>query len=218
MNAVAAIFDVDGTLVRANAVDYYLFLVRRLFPRAEGLKRTAWAAVKAPYWFLLDRIDRVLFNESFYRCYEGLSSGRAAELAEACFEGVFKRRLNHPAAARLEDHRNRGDRVLLVSGTLDFLLRPLAHSLGVEACLCPSLQEEEGSFTGRLDSRPVVGLEKAERIRRYAAEHGLDLGASFAYADSASDLPVLEMVGHPVVVNAGFFLKREASRRGWEIL
>lgn len=218
MTAAAAIFDVDGTLVRADVLDYYLFLVQRLLPAGQRFKRIAAACLKAPYWLALDRIDRAKFNESFYRSYQGLPRERAVGLAEECFESVFRERLLGPVIERLQVHRRNGDRLILVSGSLDFLLQPLAKHVGAEACLCPGLNEEEGTFTGRMSGPPVIGEEKAERIRRYAREHGLDLAACHAYADSSSDLPILSLTGHATVVNPGFFLRREARRRGWEIL
>jgi HAD superfamily hydrolase (TIGR01490 family) len=218
MTGVAAIFDVDGTLVRANVVDHYLFLVRRLFSGAERWTRISAAAVKAPYWLVLDRMDRSRFNESFYRSYRGIPGHAAARVAEACFEGLFARRWIDAALQRLLSHRERGERIVLVSGSLDFILKPHARHLGAEACLCPSLEREEESFSGRLAGAPMVGEEKAACVRRYAEGNGVDLRSSYAYGDSLTDVPVLEAVGHAAVVNPGFRLRRTALRRGWEIL
>jgi len=218
MTATAAIFDVDGTLVRADVIDYYLFLVQRLLPAGQRFRRVASVVLKAPYWLALDRFDRAKFNQSFYRSYEGLSREKVAAAASECFENILKERLLDPVVERLEEHRLRGDRLILVSGSLDFLLDPLARHLGAEACLCPALDEEEGSFTGRMTCPPVIGEEKANRMRIYAQTHGIDLSLCHAYADSSSDLPILSLAGRATVVNPGYFLKREARRRGWEIL
>lgn len=218
MTATAAIFDVDGTLVRADVIDYYLFLVQRLLPAGQRFRRVAAVVLKAPYWLALDRFDRAKFNQSFYRCYEGLPRERVAAAALECFDTILRDRLLGPVVARLEEHRRRGERLILVSGSLDFLLEPLARHLGAEACLCPGLDEVEGSFTGRLTCPPVIGEEKANRMKNYAHTHGIDLALCHAYADSSSDLPILNLAGRATVVNPGFFLKREARRRGWEIL
>ena len=218
-NAAAAIFDVDGTLVRADVVDYYLFLVSAaLLSRGQKIRRYLAAFTKAPYWFVLDRFDRAKFNRNFYRSYRGLSGQQMAELREACFKEVQASRLIHETVRELEEHRNRGDKIVLVSGSLDFLLDPLARHLRADACLCPSLVEEEGSFSGELKGAPVIGEEKARLVRRYAQEHGLDLSESYAYADSVSDLPLLELVGRPIAVHPDRRLRKHAKKGGWRIL
>ena len=208
----------DGTLVRANIVDYYLFLVRSGLPRRQRIWRYLGAVAKAPYWLVLDRIDRAKFNRSFYRSYRGLSGQKVAELCEACFEEVQSRRMVGETVRRLEEHRNRGDRILLVSGSLDFLLNPLARYLHADACLCPSLVEVEDSFSGEMADDPVIGKEKARLVRQYAREHDLDLSESYAYADSVSDLPFLELVSCPIAVHPDRRLRKHAEKRGWKIL
>ncbi len=218
MSRIAAIFDVDGTLVRADVVDYYLFFLHAGLTPGRRFLRYLRAAVQAPYWLALDRIDRARFNRSFYGSYRGLSASQIEGLCQACFEQIQSRRLIGPVVQRLEEHRNRGDRILLVSGSLDFILRPLAEHLHAEACLCPSLEEEEGSFSGVLSGAPVIGDEKARLLMDYAREHGIDLKESYAYADSVSDLPILRLVGHPAVVEPRSKLGKIAQQNGWEVL
>lgn len=184
----------------------------------QKIRRYLGAVAKAPYWMVLDRIDRARFNRSFYRSYRGLSGREIVKLCQACFEGVQLRRMVHETVRRLEEHRNRGHKILLVSGSLDFILRPLARYLGADVCLCPSLVEAEGVFSGELNGDPVIGKEKARLVLEYARDHGIDPAGCYAYADSVSDLPILESVGHPVVVLSGRRLRRIAVRRGWEIL
>jgi phosphoserine phosphatase len=74
----------------------------------------------------------------------------------------------------------------------------------------------DGAFTGRFDGPFVYGEGKVEAMRAFAAEHEIDLGASYAYSDSLSDLPMLEAVGHPVVVNPDPALAEIAKREGWQ--
>src|SRR4030042_2442414 len=135
MTSVAAIFDVDGTLVRTNAIDYYLFFVKRLCSPARRLPRLLALLLRGPYWLLLDRIDRRWFNQSFYRQYRGFSVVEVQESAELCFRNVLVPRLIPETLRRAEEPRARGARILLVSGTLDFVLAPLAEFLGAEAIL-----------------------------------------------------------------------------------
>ena len=77
---------------------------------------------------------------------------------------------------------------------------------------------EDGVYTGRLDGPFAYGEGKARRLRQFAAERGIDLEQSWAYSDAASDLPMLEAVGHPVAVNPDAELAEVAQREGWEVL
>jgi fatty acyl-CoA reductase len=83
--------------------------------------------------------------------------------------------------------------------------------------LCASLQEENGSYTGELSGAPVAGEARARMLASYARRRGVDLHRSYAYADSISDLPMLEAVGNPVAVNPDRRLAAAARSRGWKI-
>ncbi len=216
MTQVAAIFDVDGTLVRSNSLHYYLFFLRHLFPPVKRLPRLLAVWVRVPYWFLLDRMDRRLFNKSFYRQYEGFPVKGIQALAEACFHQFLQPRLIPETLRRVQEHRARGDRILLVSGTLDFCLVSLGAFLGAEAILCPKLLSQDGKYRGQIAGRNIVGPVKAEVVTEYARDHGIDLSRSHAYADSHSDVALLKRAGHAVVVNPDPKLRRTAERLGWE--
>jgi len=216
MTSVAAIFDVDGTLVRTNAVDYYLFFVKHLSNPVQRLFKRLAVPMWGPYWLLLDRIDRRQFNRSFYRQYRGFSVAATRELAEVCFQDVFMPRLIPETLRRAEQHRARGDRILLVSGTLDFILAPLAEFLGAEAVLSPRLAHENGVYQGRIAGKNIVGDTKAEVVADYAREKSIDLSKSCAYGDSLSDVSLLNQVGRAIVVDPSKRLLNMADRFGWE--
>lgn len=213
----AAFFDVDGTLAATNIVHPYLYLRRRLLP---GWRYGAYLAgfiLRAPYLYCLDRIDRSAFNRAFYRQYRGLDAEESRALAEACAAEVYLPAL-YPAARRaVEEHRARGEPVILVSGTLDFLLEPVVRMLGATAVLGARLGTSGRRFTGELQGPPVAGAEKRRLIQEQAAKRGLDLACSFAYGDSVADLPMLEAVGRPVAVNPSAGLRRIAQARRWEV-
>jgi hypothetical protein len=105
---------------------------------------------------------------------------------------------------------------VLITGALDFVVEPLRPLF--DEVVCASLGEDaDGRFTGGLDRLPPTGEARALVLAEYAASAGLDLGESVAYADSASDLPLLECVGFPVAVNPEARLATIARRRGWHV-
>ena len=106
---------------------------------------------------------------------------------------------------------------MLVTGSLDFIVQPIADYLTVDAVLAPQLCEQNGTFTGELTTAPLIGAEKAKAIHAFADQHGISLENSYAYGDSQSDLPMLECVGNPVVVNPGKALREKALNSDWEL-
>jgi HAD superfamily hydrolase (TIGR01490 family) len=214
----AAFFDVDGTLARSDIVRTYVHLrTRGLAP----LARLGWLARYLPkvvrlLW--IDRSDRARMNVELYRGYAGM---RLADVSAAMIEDyheVLGRRVFPGARARIAEHRLHGDRVVLVSGSLDFVIAPLAAELGADDVLAARMEVRDGVLTGRLIGPPFAGTEKERRVREFAAARGIDLAASTAYGDSLSDLPVLELAGHAVAVNPDRSLARVARARGFTIL
>jgi fatty acyl-CoA reductase len=212
---VAAIFDVDGTIVGSNVVSYYAWLKMREMPPA---LRPLWVAAflpKIPCYWILDKISRAHFNRAFYKNYAGWKPARAKHLGQESFPGFTLSRIYPGALACLRRHKALGHRVVLLSGALDFLLDPLKDL--ADDVLCASLQEENGSYTGELSGAPVAGEARARMLASYARRRGVDLRRSYAYADSISDLPMLEAVGNPVAVNPDRRLAAAAKGREWKI-
>jgi phosphoserine phosphatase len=116
----------------------------------------------------------------------------------------------------VREHRALGHRTVLITGALDFVVEPLKPLFDEVVCATLS-QREDGTFTGELTSAPPTGEARALVMMQYAAAEGLSLDESVAYADSASDLPMLDVVGHPVAVNPEPKLATIARKRGWHV-
>lgn len=212
---VAAIFDVDGTLVGSNVVSYYAWLKMREMPAAA---RPLWAAgflAKIPFYWALDKVSRAHFNRAFYKNYAGWEPSRARHLGQESFPGFTLSRIYPDALECLREHKRMGHRVVLLSGALDFLLDPFKDL--ADDVLSASLAEEDGLYTGELSGAPVAGEARARMLASFARKRGVDLGRSYAYADSISDLPMLEAVGNPVAVNPDRRLAAAAKERGWPL-
>jgi HAD superfamily hydrolase (TIGR01490 family) len=212
---VAAIFDVDGTLVGSNVVSYYAWLRMQELPAP---MRPFWLAAfltKIPYYWGLDKVSRAHFNRVFYKNYAGWKPERARHLGRESFAGFTLDRIFPDALDRLREHKALGHRVVLLSGALDFLLEPMKDL--ADDVLCSTLAQENGTYTGELSGAPVAGDARARMLASFARKRNVDLSRSYAYADAISDLPMLEAVGHPVAVNPDRRLRSAAAERGWQI-
>jgi HAD superfamily hydrolase (TIGR01490 family) len=114
-------------------------------------------------------------------------------------------------------HRERKERVYVVSATLQEIVEHIASDLGFDGALGSTCEVVDGIYTGR-SLRAAHGEGKAEAVRELAAREDLDLAASTAYSDSHTDLPFLEAVGKPVAVNPDRALRRVAAERGWPVV
>lgn len=213
----AAFFDVDGTLVDSDIVRYAVGI------RTAGMPaplRGLWIAAflpRIPLYLALDRKSRAGFQRALYRVYAGLSTEDLAERAEALFHHHIEPRIHPAGRARVTDHRRKGHRVVLVSGSVEAIVRPLAESLKVEDILAPSLEAVNGRLTGALEGPPLSGERKAATVVDFAETQGIELATSFGYADSLDDLPMLEAVGRPAAVNPDRRLLEAALARGWDV-
>lgn len=115
-------------------------------------------------------------------------------------------------------HQEAGRECFIVSAAPSELVAPLADALAFDGGIGTQAERVDGRYTGRLDGPFVYGDGKAQAVRLLAAARGFDLEKSFAYTDSVSDLPMLEMVGHPVAVNPDTALHAIARKRGWPVV
>jgi HAD superfamily hydrolase (TIGR01490 family) len=213
---VVAVFDVDGTLVETNVVEYFIWMRLKSKPLEEWPGFVAEMFRKAPRWLYLERRSRAEFQRSFYREYAGLEADEMRKLGEEALHAVTLRRIYPDGMRRIREHKRAGHRVLLLTGALDVVVEPLAALLDVEVD-CAHLLVRDGRLTGDLQSPPPAGEARSTLLEEYARREGVELSESFAYADSLSDLPMLEIAGTPVVVNPDPRLSQLAGQRGWRI-
>ena len=212
-----AFFDVDGTLLKSTIVHYYIWM---RFKETPFLLKHLWLIGFLPkivYYLILDRVSRPRFNQVFYRNYRGMNAAEIKASAIEMFETHLRPKIFSEAVSQIQEHKEQDTAVVLVTGSLDFIVQPIADYLVVDAVLAPKLHEENGRFTGELTTEPLIGEEKAKAVQAYAEQHGISLEDSYAYGDSQSDLPMLECVGNPVVVNPGKALREKALASGWEM-
>jgi HAD superfamily hydrolase (TIGR01490 family) len=216
-SSVAAFFDVDGTLTHTTILDPLIWYRRAHLGRFHYALWMTGLILDIPRLMWIDRRSRSRVNMVFFRRYAGLQADDLRAWHARTFADNLRRRLYPDAVACLEEHCRQGHRIVLVTGGLDFVMRPLAAHIGAAEVIATHLVERDGVFTGELAGPPIADERKGELIREYAEKHGIDLSHSFAYTDSHGDLPMLECVGHPAAVNADRRLRQLAVSRGWRV-
>ncbi len=211
-----AAFDLENTLIASNVVESFGFLATRDMSGPERTRFVLDMFRQAPSMLKLDRKDRGDFLRSFYRRYE---DAPAALLREDSWEYLSQLVItkSFPAGIRrVREHRALGHRTVLITGALDFLVEPL-RPLFDEIVAASMLERADGTFSGELDVSPPTGEARALILANYCEAENLSLEETVSYADSASDLPMLEIAGHPVAVNPEPKLATIARKRGWHI-
>jgi fatty acyl-CoA reductase len=210
-----AVFDLEHTLMASNVVDTYAWLASRHLPPARRARFVAELVRQGPALLALDRRDRGDFLSSFYRRFEDAPLERLREDSWELFHRQLLTRSFPDGFARVRAHRAAGHRTLLITGALDFVIEPIRPLF--DDIVCAEMGVRDGRLTGQLTALPPIGEARALLLADYAEEHSLSLEESVAYADSTSDLAMLEAVGFPVAVNPEARLSAIARRRGWHV-
>ncbi len=217
MSITAAFFDVDGTLVKTNAIEHYLSLSKPESNKFSYACLMLSIILKIPYYILLDKISRQLFNQVFYRNYCKFSPKELEQRSQIYFQETLKSRIFAESIHTIKQHQNKGDLVILVTGSLDFIIKPLAHFLNIDTTITTTLQVKDGLYNGQIKGVSPVGKEKANAIYNLSQKLDIDLSQSYAYGDSISDLSMLTIVSNPIVVNPDYKLKKIAVEKGWPV-
>jgi HAD superfamily hydrolase (TIGR01490 family) len=150
--------------------------------------------------------------------FRGVPARRLARLAPDVLVGVLPR-IYPEMLAEVYAHQDAGRRTFIVSAAGDELVQLLARILYMDGGIGTTYEvDDDGLLTGGIGGAFVYGEGKVEAMRRFAAEHDIDLAGSYAYSDAVSDLPMLRAVGNPVVVNPDEGLARIARERGWRVM
>lgn len=213
----AAFFDLDKTVIaKASMVAF-----GRPLYRAGMISR--WLIVRALWGQLLfqtfgaDEEKMRKIRESALRITRGWDQTRINAIVRETLIDVIEPIVYDEALDLIRFHQSHGRRVFIISASPEEIVAPLARYLEVdEAIATRALLDDEGRYTGDVEFY-AYGPYKAEAIRDVAELQGIDLARSYAYSDSATDVPMLELVGHPVAVNPDRELARVARQRDWEV-
>jgi fatty acyl-CoA reductase len=209
-----AAFDLENTLISSNVVESFSWLAMRRLNAPERIRYVLRTLAQAPSLSAMDRKDRGDFLRFFYRRYEDAPVDQIAEDSKELLTQLIVTKSFPAGIRRVREHRALGHRTLLITGAMDFAvagLKPLFDEIvAAEMTVRP-----DGTYSGHLASVPPTGETRAQVLSDYCDAEGLLLEESIAYADSTSDLPMLECVGFPVAVNPETRLAAIARKRGW---
>lgn len=213
----AALFDLDRTLIsRSSSLSLAPAFHRRgLLGRRDRTKARLAQLVFVRYGAGTSRVGRTA--EAGMTFLAGVPVEVMREIVAEAVGSAFRPYVYRDALELVARHRERGERSFVVSAALQEIVDALVAELGLDGGLGSTAEVENGVYTGRLLQR-LDGKAKASVIAELAAAEGIDLSESTAYSDSASDVPFLEAVGQPVVVNPDRRLRAIAAERGWRVL
>lgn len=211
---VAAFFDIDHTVLEINSGSRW---IRYMWKTGQ---MGAFGVARAMAWLAQYRFGLLDYESMATRVLAGYTGREVAPLAaeiEKWFLDDVAWAICTEARARILKHREAGDVVVLLTSATQYLTQPVATILGIEHMLCTRIDTDGERFTGTYRKPACYGAGKVHWAEAFAAEHDIDLASSFFYSDSLSDLPMLERVGNPRVVNPDPRLRRLARARGWSI-
>jgi HAD superfamily hydrolase (TIGR01490 family) len=214
----AAFYDLDGTLLSCNLVTMQAYYARNHRSILKSAYEFTKVLLSVPFYLGLDFYSRSLFNKFYFRAYRGMHRDRLIGLADDLFEVTLRPSIFPHAEVLIETTRELGYRNVLVTGTLDFQVRPIALHFGIDEVICNRLEFKSHIATGRFLPPLVAQHGKAISIEEYAAQEHIDLSQSCAFSDSSADVPMLLKVGHPVATNPTRRLRRIALKNNWPIL
>lgn len=214
----AAFFDLDKTVIaRASMVAFGRSFREAGMISRRVMARAAWNGIV--FHTLGAGEERMRkFRESALRVTRGWNQDAVGSLVRDTLTDVIDPIVYDEALELIRDHREAGRLVFIVSASPEEIVLPLAHYLGADGAIASRARiDDNGNYTGEVDVY-AYGPYKADAIAEVSAARGIDLTKSWAYSDSATDVPMLQAVGHPVAVNPDRDLARIAQSEGWPIL
>jgi|SRR5208282_2531549 len=216
----AAFYDLDGTLVDLNLVHAAVFMLANVGEWSGQVSYLLGFAARIPRLYIAEQRDRRLLNTVLFEAFKGISRDRLFSLGEEYCERILVGHLFPRAVELIEANRAAGIEPVLVTGSPDFIVAPLARHLGIAdfAFAANRFVFSRGRATGRLVEPVMAADEKAVWCEDYAAARDIDLADCWGYADSHYDTAFLAALGHPVAVNPDRRLHAAALSRQWPVI
>jgi HAD superfamily hydrolase (TIGR01490 family) len=215
-NLVLAIFDLDETLISADSDHAWGEFVIRSGLVDESIHR------KLNNQFYQDYRAGCLNIDDYMRfsCSVLANSDvdKLVQLRKEFIEEEIKPLVQSGALALVDSHRKAGDRLMIITATIEFITRPIADLFGIDTLIAPIPEFKNGKYTGELSGVPSFREGKVTRLKTWLEENPYSLAGSYFYSDSINDLPLLKLVDNPVVVDPDEALLAIAQESHWQII
>ena len=213
----AAFFDLDKTVIARSSS----FAFSRPFYSGGLISRQAVLRSAYAHFLYLaggadhDQMERMRAYLS--ELATGWDVQQVRDIVALTLSEIIEPMVYREATALIDEHHRAGRDVVIVSASGAEIVEPIGAMLGADRVLATRMVAADGRYTGEIEFY-CYGQHKAAAMRGLAADHGYDLSTSYAYSDSLTDLPMLEVVGHPTAVNPDRGLRKEAAARTWPIV
>ncbi|MCF7809229.1 MAG: HAD-IB family hydrolase [Candidatus Marinimicrobia bacterium] len=213
---IAAFFDFDETLLSIDSAGVGFKVLKEEGYLTKGFMLKMGLVL---FLFKLGLFNDERVARSMLSFYKGHKLQPFIDSAEDFYQDHLKPNLSVPAVNRLKWHQEQGHHTVLLTGSIAYYLKPVMRELEIDHLLCTYLEvSEEGVLTGRSRGPVCVGDTKVEQAMALADKLGVDLSKSYAYGNSHLDIPILEQVGHPVMVTPSKALHKHGESLQWETL
>ena len=215
--AVAAFFDLDKTIIASSSA---LAFSKPLLRQGLISRRAALKSAYAQLVFSLsgadeDRTKRMRAEIS--ALCAGWDVAQVRAIVNETLHDIVDPLVYAEAAELIASHKERGHEVIVLSAAGEEVVKPIAAMVGATRSVATRMEIVDGRYSGRVEFY-CYGQQKAAAAKQLAAEHGYDLAQCYAYTDSSTDAPMLEVVGHPFAVNPDRALRKIAIERDWPVL
>jgi len=207
--------DLDDTLLMVNSGKV---LVGEAFRQGLMRKRDLLTGVFLSLLYKINLAHTTRIVEKMALWLKGLEETKIVELTrKICDETLFDQ-ISKEIISEIQIHRKKNASIVLLSAATTYICHPIAAHLKMDDVICSSLEVRDGIFSGYPDGQLVFGKEKGLRLTEYCEKENFPLETAYCYADSFSDLSMMEITGHPVAVRPDRRLGKAARKRGWRII
>lgn len=208
-----AIFDLDGTLLEGDSdYNWGQFLVERKLVDLETYQAANERFYQQYLQGNLDIFEYLTFSLAPLKQFQ---QAQLTKLHEDFMETKIQPMMQTKAFELIDHHRQQGHFLLIITATNEFVTKPISDALGMDHLIAPIPEKIDGMYTGKVIGVPSFQEGKVTRLNAWLEETGHTLKGSYFYSDSHNDLPLLELVDHPVAVDADITLSQIALERKW---
>lgn len=216
MASIAAFFDLDKTIIATSSAFAFgkEFFNNGMITRQEALDLYL---TKASYMLVGQSSEQMdTTRDALAHMITGWNVDDITRITTETMHTVVTPAIYSEARELIDYHRAQGHDIIIISASARILVEPIAKELGIDTIVATEVEIKDGKLTGNI-TKYLKGEAKAQAVREFAESHGYNLNACYAYSDSATDIPMLQLVGNPVAVNPERALRKHAISQGWQV-